>query len=52
MKKYIEELKLVSWPKGKEVNQQFWITIFGIIFLVLFFIGTDLLITKFLELVY
>ncbi len=52
MKKYISELKKVTWPESKEVNQQFWITLFGIIVLIMFFIFSDTMISKLLELIY
>lgn len=52
MGKYIEELKKVTWPEGKEVNKQFWITLAGIILLIIFFIVTDGLISKVFEHIY
>ncbi len=52
MKKYISELKKVTWPSSKEVNQQFWITLLGIILLIIFFIISDTLISKLLEYIY
>ncbi len=52
MSKYIEELKKVTWPTAKEVNSQFWITIVGIVLLIIFFIFTDGLISKLLEYIY
>ncbi len=52
MKNYISELKKVTWPKSAEVNQQFWITLFGIIFLILFFIASDSIISQLLSFIY
>ncbi len=52
MKQYLEELRKVTWPEGKEVNKQFWITLAGIILFIVFFIITDGLISKVLEYIY
>jgi preprotein translocase SecE subunit len=52
MKKYIVALKNVTWPEGNEVTSNLGIVIFGIISFTLFFIVTDTLISKFLEVLY
>jgi len=52
MKKYIGALKNVTWPTSSEVTSNLGIVIFGIVAFTLFFIVTDTLISKFLEVLY
>ena len=52
MKKYLHELKNVTWPENKEVTSQFIIVVIGIIFLICFFILSDTIVSSFVEKLY
>lgn len=52
MKKYLHELKQVTWPESSDVLFNFWIVVFGIVLLALFFFIADASITKVFDALY
>lgn len=52
MKKYLHELKQVTWPESNEVLFNFWVVLIGIILLALFFFCADAAITKVFDALY
>lgn len=52
MKKYIESLKQVSWPKFNVVCKEFWITIVTIILFLTIVVIFDTSISKVLDVLY
>ena len=52
MKKYLEAIKKVTWPKEKNVGNYFIITMITIIVLVMIIIASDTMISALFSLLY
>ena len=52
MRKYIESLKQVSWPKFNVVCKEFWITIITILLFLMVVVIFDTGISKILDVLY
>lgn len=45
MKKVVDALKAVTWPGEKEITNNFWIVLAGIVLFSIFFTAVDAVIT-------